>query len=121
MKHLILPVCFAATAAVAAELKDPAAVARDWQLAAEQARQPLTTTGTLAAQGGAPTTTPLEGIFGPDILPPLPAPPSRPKHLDAPGYKIPDPLPNNRPRGAVPWEYNGEVYWLVPLGTAAGK
>ncbi|AOS46025.1 hypothetical protein Verru16b_03119 [Lacunisphaera limnophila] len=121
MKSLIIVPCLAASAAVAAELKDPTAVAQEWQQAAEQARQPLGPSRTLAALSDDLTTTPLERIFSPDNLPPLPPPAVRPPLLDAPSTKIPDHLPNLRPRGAVPYEYNGEVYWLVPLSTPARK
>lgn len=120
MKSLSLLVCLAAPAAFAAELKDPAIVSREWQQMAAQARFPLGSSRNLTELSDSLTITPLERMFSPDNLPP-PLPPSRPKHLDAPSYKIPDQLPNIRPRGAIPWEYNGEVYWLVPLSVPAGK
>jgi hypothetical protein len=121
MRTLISTLCLTATVAVAADLKDPTTVAQAWQQTAEQARQPLGPARTLAAISDDLTTTPLERIFSPDNLPPLPPPTARPPLLDAPSTKIPDQLPNLRPRGAVPYEYNGEVYWLVPLSAPAGR
>ena len=41
MKALLLPACFAAVAAVAGELKDPAEVARLWDHTVDQSRQPV--------------------------------------------------------------------------------
>jgi hypothetical protein len=121
MKLLIIPVCFAATAAVASELKDPSSVARDWQQAVEQARRPIGSGGSLAAQSDDLTRTPLERIFSADDLRAAPTPPFRPPLLDAPSNKMPEQNRNIRPRGAIPWEYNGETYWLVPLKSPASK
>lgn len=125
MKPLLLPVCFAAVAAVAADLKDPAEVARDWNRTIDQTRQPAGQTQNLNGQSDLLTTTPLERAFPVEGTPlPLPAPRRRSDRLpliDAPNYRIPQNLPNNRPKGAVPWEYNGEVYWLVPLAPKTDK
>jgi len=121
MKRLIIPVCFAATAVLASDLKDPSTVARDWQRAVDQARRPIGSSGNLAAQSDDLTTTPLERLFSTDVSDQTPALPARPPLLDAPSYQVPKTLPSVRPRGAMPWEYNGEVYWLVPLNSPARK
>jgi hypothetical protein len=126
MKTTPLLASFAVAATVtAADLKDPATVAREWNDTAVQSPAPLT--GDLSLKG---QTAPVSRIPAAPIIiyesrsnrrsnPPAPRDSSRlPESLyDAPNYRVPEKLPNNRPRGAVPWEYNGEVYWLVPLGT----
>lgn len=121
MKRLIIPVCFAATAAVASELKDPSTVARDWQQAVQQARRPIGSSTSLVPQRDTLTTTPVENLFGADGRAASPPALPRPLLIDAPSYKIPEQLPNIRPTGAIPGEYNGRVYWLVPLNSSDGK
>jgi hypothetical protein len=122
--HLLASFAVAATVS-ATDLKDPAAVARDWNETTSQSTDPLTGDLSLKAQ-----TAPAPRLPAPPVA--LFEPRSRgrtnslaprdgnrlPESLyDAPNYRVPEKLPNDRPRGAVPWEYNGEVYWLVPLGT----
>jgi hypothetical protein len=126
MKTLVFAFIIAALAAVGAELKDPAAVARDWNHTVAQIRPPLAPDSqSLAGQSDLLTTTPLERIFQVEgNAPPLSAPRAggtKLPLLDAPNYHIPRNLPNNRPKGAIPWEFNGEVYWLVPLTPKADR
>jgi hypothetical protein len=122
--HLLASFAVAATVS-AADLKDPATVAREWNETAAQS--PVLLTEDLSLKG---QTAPVPRIPAPSIIvdarkstrrsnPLAPGDSARlPESLyDAPNYRAPEKLPNNRPRGAVPWEYNGEVYWLVPLGT----
>ena len=122
--HLLASFAFAATV-TAADLKDPSSVAREWNDSAVQSPAPLT--GDLSLKG---QTAPVPRVPTPSVIvldrrssrrsnPLSPRDSSRlPESIyDAPNYRVPEKLPNNRPRGAVPWEYNGEVYWLVPLGT----
>jgi hypothetical protein len=120
---LLLPCLAVVSASALAAPKSPELVAREWNQSIERSRQALTLSKNLAGQSDALTTTPLEKAFSPEDLPP-PPPINRPKReplLDAPSYRIPQNLPNERPRGAVPWEYNGQTYWLVPLTPAGGK
>ena len=119
---LLLSLAIASASALAAP-KSPDLVAHEWNQSVERSRQALTLAKDLAGQSDALTTTPLERIFSKEILPPTPPISPRPREplLDAPGYRIPKDLPNERPRGAVPWEYNGQTYWLVPLAPPAGK
>lgn len=123
--HLLASFAVAATV-TAADLKDPATVAREWNETAAQTSVPLTS-GDFTLKG---QTAPLPRVPAPPIIVihreresgrrsnPL-APSERlPESLyDAPFYRAEEKLPNNRPRGAVPWKHNGEVYWLVPLGS----
>lgn len=113
MKSLLLPVCFAATAAVAAELKDHAAVARDWQENAAQPSQPLTEDlslrGTIASTQSALSVSELLQRFQPKPGRELPF--QRPR-LDAPSQPE---RPDNLPPGAKPYQFEGRTYWLIPL------
>ena len=131
MKTLL--VCLAVTStAVAADLKDPAVVVRDWNQAVEQIREPSVPLNNLREQSDALTITPLERIFRADNLTPqrpfqksaprdgspriLPSPRSPGPLYDAPNYRVPDVLPDNMPPDSKLWEYNGRKYWLIPLG-----
>lgn len=122
--HLLASFAVAVTVS-ATDLKDPVAVAREWNEATVQSPEPLT--GDLSLKG---QTAPAPRLPAPPVAlfeprsrgrnnPLVPRDGTRmPESLyDAPNYRVPEKLPNDRPRGAVPWEYNGEVYWLVPLGT----
>ncbi|HEX2861428.1 MAG TPA: hypothetical protein VHN79_07300 [Lacunisphaera sp.] len=124
--RLFAALAVAATAS-AVDLKDPAHVAREWSENFPQS----SVAGDLSLKGQ--TTTPPRPSPAPDFARDLESlhrtessPPSRrsqaPESIyDAPNYQVPQTLPNERPRGAVPWEYNGEVYWLVPLSAPAPR
>lgn len=109
-----------AAMATAADLKDPAAVARDWHNTIAQAGQFAPSAKTLREQSAAPATTAQTGIFRSETPPPLiPPRPSEPLY-DAPSSQVPRVLPDNLPPGAKPWRYDGRTYWLIPLGSDAG-
>lgn len=124
MKTPLLLTSLAVVAATAlAEPKAPDLVAHEWNQSIERSRQALTFSKNLAGQSGALITTPLERIFSTDTLPaaPLITPRKREPLIDAPSYRIPKNLPDERPRGGVPWEYNGQTYWLVPLAPSTSR
>lgn len=118
MRHLLL-LCLAASTALAAALKDPAVVAREWKMEVERSRPPAVQP-TLAGQSDALTTTPLGRIFsldsGKPTSPPLPPASSIGPLYDAPNRPSPRRLPPEVPDNALPWLYRGQEYWLVPLG-----
>ena len=120
--HLLASFAVAATVS-AADLKDPAIVAREW---GESTDATSSLTDDLSLKGQISTGPRMQPQVYPPVRPPSrvtnPLNPRRedrqPDTLyDAPAYRAPEKLPNQRPRGAVPWEYNGEVYWLVPLSS----
>ena len=117
----MLAVAATATAtATAADLKDPAAVARDWHNTIAQAGQLAPSPKTLREQSTAPATTPLTGIFRSETPPPpISTRPTEPLY-DAPSSQVPRVLPDNLPPGAKPWHYDGRTYWLIPLGADPG-
>jgi hypothetical protein len=124
MKTPLLLISLAVTTASAvAAPKSPDQVAQEWNQSVERSRQALTIPNNLAGHSGALTSTPLARTFTPESQPPPPPLNRRQREplLDAPNYQIPRILPNERPRGAVPWEYNGQTYWLVPLTPPNGK
>jgi hypothetical protein len=115
MKRLFLPVCCAAVAASAAELKHPAEIARAWDRTVEEAKQPVVSS-TLSGQ----TITPPKLAEAPPVFfsttqPPALSPAQPGPRYDAPGLPRQRKLPHDRPAGAKPWEYRGETYWLIPL------
>jgi len=119
MRTLPLLACLAVTiTAASAEPKDPAQVAGEWNSAIEQARNPDQASTTLKEQSAALVTTPLQRIF--EAPPPRPAfsPDRRAPSLDVPSDRGSHFQPNRMPRGAKPWHYGDQTYWLVPL---AGK
>jgi len=124
--HLLVSFAVAATAA-AADFKDPAAVARTWDDRLVQSPPPLTDNLSLRAQAtpalppppGQIVSSNCWGTAKPDLLEPLLETPSRLREslIDAPRYRVPEVLPNNvpMPRGAKPWLYGGQTYWVLPL------
>lgn len=115
MKRLLIPACFAAVAASAVELRNPAEVSREWNRTVEEAQQSVVSS-TLAGQTSfTPKFSESPPVFfGPDH--PAARPPIQPgPRYDAPGYQRHRKLPHDRPAGAMPWEYKGQTYWLVPL------
>jgi hypothetical protein len=113
MKRLLLPVCCAVVAASAAELKHPSEVAREWDRTVEEAKQTVVTSTLSDQTSNTPKLTeapPAFFGFGPSSV----RPPTQPgPRYDAPGRQRK--LTQDRPPGAMPWEYRGETYWLVPL------
>lgn len=112
MKSLFWPACLAvATTASAVELKSPAEVAREWKRTVEEA--PMLAVAPDASLREQCPPPPAFSIRGTD-----PRPAWDPKRGPSPFDLriVPDPLrPQHRPRGAKPYEFNGEIYWLVPL------
>jgi hypothetical protein len=118
MNPLTLLACLAvSTTAASAEPKDPAQVARDWNSAIEHARNPDLAVTTLKEQSAALTTTPLQRIFESPPPPPAFSPDRRAPSPDAPGDRASRFQPDQMPRGAKPWHYGDQIYWLVPLGS----
>lgn len=117
MKHLLLSMCCAGALASASELKEPADIAQHWSDTVAEARKP-TVSSTLAGQidlGLRPVRQTFDfGFEKPKIYHH-----KRPSPLyDAPNQRNRGIVPIDRPRGAKPWEYNGEIYWIVPLSPA---
>ncbi|MFZ5494173.1 MAG: hypothetical protein ACOZE5_02400 [Verrucomicrobiota bacterium] len=119
MKTLLLPACFAAVAAAAAELKGPAEVARDWNQTVQKASELWLTTDSLSGLNFSPGKhSPPPVTFRPDTPAPMPRPTQELGPLyDASGYRGHRHLPHDRPPGARHWHYRGQTYWLVPLST----
>lgn len=122
MKKPHLLACFAVAAtAAAADLKDHALVAREFNEAAKPTL-PLVGPADLRA-ASAITDRPLprpEGSFqsAPKSKrnPQLPwGPIPRDKIYDAPHYRESGELPDNMPPGSKLWRYGGQDYYLIPL------
>jgi hypothetical protein len=115
--HLLASLALSTTAS-AAELKDPGQVAADWNRTMDEARQPVLAPGQLGL-GPAPA--------GPlDLTPPAVSRPPRPRRngdvIEIPPDLRMDPgilkiIPGAEtpPRGAKPWYYRGQKFWLIPL------
>jgi hypothetical protein len=126
MRPLAVYACLVATTVLAADLKDPATVAREWN---DTIQQPLpspvspTLSGQVAALAPPAPQAPL--TFDVEQRP---APPSRrsdiPRLHPGPRYDLPSRPPIRRqppeiPESAIPWLYRDQTYWLVPLGGPA--
>lgn len=122
MKTLHLLASFAvAASAAAADLKDHAEVAREFN---EAAKPTLPIAGpadlrALSAIADKPLAKP-GGFFSSSPKPkrrslvpwgPIP----RDKIYDAPNYRVPEALPDNMPPGSKVWRYGGQDYYLIPL------
>jgi hypothetical protein len=116
---LLLTGLLIVTSAVVAGPKDPEVVAQEWNQSVEQSRQPLISSQNLVGQINDLNS--VKRAIDAENSTPRISPKPREPLIDAPSYRIPKNLPNERPRGAVPWEYNGQTYWLVPLAPPAGK
>jgi hypothetical protein len=117
--HLLASLAVAATA-VAAGLRYPAEVAREWS---EHAIQLPPRTDNLSLHG---TTTPPLQAVGPMRLPaPLQLPRLNGDVLEVNPKVFPDQrmilaVPNETPpKGAKPWYYRGQKYWLIPIAASA--
>jgi len=114
-----------AATASAAEAKDPTAVANEWNENTYVGNAPLTADLSLRRQMESPPPFATWPVFisncWPAARPPAEMPQRSEPLIDAPSYRVPKNLPNDRPRGAIPWNYDGQVYWLVPLTPPAGK
>lgn len=121
---LLASLAVAATAS-AADPKDSAIVAREWKDNTAVAQGPLTSDLGLRAQSIRPPALPTWPVFTSDCWPAAKPPAEMPRRTeplyDAPSHRVPKNLPNDRPRGAIQWNYDGQVYWVVPLTPPAGK
>lgn len=116
MKRLFLPLCCAAVAASAVELKSPAEVALEWNQTVEQAREAAHASDNLIGHSTALTPKRTESPRPVISFPPPPGTDRIPgPRYDAPSHRRSKKIPHDRPPGALPWEYNGQTYWLVPL------
>lgn len=112
-----------ASVASAADLKDPADVAREWK---EGTAEPpaFSAAPGLAAPMTKPFTT---GRVAPSIrfrgTPKGPSwgPIPRDKLYDAPNYSVPEVLPDQMPPGTKIWRYGGGTYYLFPAIPAHEK
>jgi hypothetical protein len=114
--HLLASFAVAATVS-AADLKDPAQVAREWNEAVAQSAPPAWTSD-LSLRGTTAISEQPARTYGQLPKPirrtqPKAAP--RERLYDAPGYRIPETLPQDMPPGSKPWQYGGQTYWLMPL------
>jgi hypothetical protein len=118
--HLLASFAVAATAA-AADLKDPAEVAREFNEATKPAL-PLAGPADLRASSDIADKplTRTDGFFRvspkperKSLVPWGPIP--RDKIYDAPNYRVPEVLPDNMPPGTKEWKYGGGTYYLLPL------
>jgi hypothetical protein len=122
--HALLASFAVAAMASAADLKDPAEVAREWN-------QSTATPPVFTVEPG--LNTPIErpklsipsdwGAPRPKkkSLVPYWGPLPRDKIHDAPNYRVPDVLPDNMPPGTKEWKYGGDTYYLLPLIPAREK
>lgn len=128
--HLLASFAVAATAA-AADLKDPAQVAREWSQPVGPAmitdfslkgQSELTLPKRLSPPTFSVDQPRIEGggfQFGREQAPSPKfrnkQPPKEPS-IDIPGgYRIPDQPGGKMPPGAKEWKYGGQTYWLMPL------
>jgi hypothetical protein len=126
--HALLASFAVAATVAAAELKDPAEVARQFNEAGKPAL-PLGGSADLRASGdflNSPLPRPDSSARltpkskRPSLVPywgPIP----RDKIYDAPNYRVPEVLPDNMPPGTKEWKYGGGTYYLLPLIPAREK
>jgi len=114
MKPLLLSACLVAAATVSAsELKDPDAVLREWQhTMAQSLRVAVTDPFPLKEQSPAPA----RSISPERSLQNVPAwePRKEPSPFDS-VIRPRDYEPGKKPKGAKPYEFNGEMYWIIPI------
>lgn len=125
MKTPTLLASFAVAAtASAAELKDPAEVAREWN---ESSANPPAFSAEPGPAGtiDVPKLNPDRARPFPRIRPNRETSPwgsiPRDKIYDAPNYRVPDVLPDNMPPGTKLWKYGGGTYYLLPAIPAREK
>lgn len=111
MKPAALFVSLVAAATVsAAELKDPAEVSKEWNQAAEGAAVAQVDPTNLRALSPNPF------VFPERTFQTVPAwePRKEPSPFDG-VIRPPDYKPGEMPKGAKPYEFNGETYWIIPI------
>ena len=111
MKPLLLSACLVAAATVsAAELKDPTEVSREWEKAAAQPVLAQADPTDLRALSPNPFVAPERAFQA--------VPAWEPKKETSPFEGIirpPEYDPKRVPKGAKPYEFNGETYWIIPI------
>jgi hypothetical protein len=133
--HLLASFAVAATAA-AADLKDSAQVAREWNETVAKSAAPPSWTSDLSLRGTTAMPERSTGVDraallraqrdkskGPFRMPPWNQPTPREPLYDAPGpgHRVPEVLPDNMPPGTKEWKYGGGTYYLLPLIPAREK
>ena len=118
--HLLASFAVAATAA-AADLKDPAEVAREFNEATKPTLPmagpaDLRAASTLTDKPLARPDGSFQSVPQSRRNPQVPwGPIPRDKVYDAPNYRVPEVLPDNMPPGSKVWRYGGQDYYLIPL------
>jgi hypothetical protein len=111
MKSLLLSACLVAAATVsAAELKDPAEVSKEWNKTMEQSLTAQAAMPDLRALSPNPFVVPERAFKS--------VPAWEPKKESSPFEGIirpPEYDPKRVPKGAKPYEFNGETYWIIPI------
>lgn len=111
MKTVLLSACLVAAATVsAAELKDPAEVSKEWSKTADKPVVAIADSTDLRALSPNPF------VFPERSFQTVPA--WEPKKEPSPFEGIirpPDYDPKHIPKGAKPYEFNGEMYWIIPI------
>jgi hypothetical protein len=110
---LFAPLVAAATVS-AAELKDPAEVGREWSKTLEDTAVAQIDATSLRAMSPDPYVLP-ERIFQ---TVPAWEPRKEPSPFDG-MIRPPDYKPGEMPKGAKPYEFNGETYWIIPITSGA--
>lgn len=111
MKHLLLSACLVAAATVSAsELKDPAAVSKEWRQAAEKSVIAQVAPTDLRGQSPSPFVMPERAFQTVPAWEPRKEPSPFEGVIRPPDYK-----PGEKPKGAKPYEFNGETYWIIPI------
>lgn len=123
MKTLALSACLAVAASTAtAGLKDPAVVASDWNQTIAAARAPVLSDGPLGLNAAPPAS-------APTFDPPAKAPRARFKGdvlQVPPGWQLDPGFEHVRPgetppKGAKPWSYRGQKFWIIPIASDGKK
>lgn len=118
MKTLALSACLAVVATTpAAVLKDPAQVAADWNQTIADTRAPVLSDGPLGLTVAPP-------VLAASPAASLPRPRFKNDILEVPpGWQIDPKMEHNvpgttPPRGAKPWYYRGQKFWIIPIASA---
>jgi hypothetical protein len=123
MNRLPLVACLAvATTAASADPKDPSIVAGDWRQTIEEARQPMLSPGLLGLRANQADPVKLQSA-------PTPAPSRLRRNGDV--VEVPSDWSGDSrmvkvapgetpPRGAKPWYYRGQKFWIIPIAGEDG-
>jgi hypothetical protein len=116
--HLLASFAVAAVAS-AADLKDPADVAREWNDAATNPPSFVDETGLKITSPKSPARN-----FShphPKVAEPNWAPIPRDRIYDTPNYTVPEVLPDNMPAGTLMRKFGGTSYYVMPAVPAREK